>query len=236
MRRDGRAADALRPIHIERGYTKHAPGSVLVSFGDTKVICTATFEEQLPAWRKDSGKGWVTAEYAMLPGSSAQRVKREAQQRGRAQEIGRLIGRSLRAVTDFDALGKCLVTIDCDVIQADGGTRTAAITGAYVALHDALGKSVERGFIKAIPLVAQCAAVSVGMVDGVPMLDLNYGEDSTAHVDMNIVMDGGGRYIEVQGAAEGRTFSRAELDAMLSLSEKGVRELLAIQRKVLDLG
>jgi ribonuclease PH len=236
MRIDKRSADQLRPVTLERGYTRFAAGSVLVSFGETRVLCTASFEDRVPGWLKDSGKGWVTAEYAMLPGSGTERTSRENFRKGRSQEISRLIGRSLRAVTDLKALGPCMITLDCDVIQADGGTRTAAITGAYVALYDALRQSVEKGFLKEVPLVAPCAAVSVGVVDGVPLLDLCYHEDARAEVDMNVVMNGGGEYIEVQGSAEGKTFSRAAMNEMLNLAEKGVGELIALQQEALGLG
>jgi ribonuclease PH len=233
MRSDGRSPDALRPVTLTRHFTRYAPGSVLACFGDTQVLCTAVFEEQVPGWLRDSGKGWVTAEYAMLPGSSAQRVRRDAYTKGRSQEISRLIGRSLRAVTDLKALGPCQITVDCDVLQADGGTRTAAITGAYVALHDALSHSVARGFLKQMPLLGACAAVSVGVVDGTPLLDLCYGEDSAAEVDMNVVMDGEGRYIEVQGSAEGAPFSAAALESMLALGRIGCTALLAAQQEAL---
>lgn len=236
MRIDERTPDQLRPVTIERDFTRFAPGAVLVGFGDTRVLCTATFEERVPGWLKDSGKGWVTAEYAMLPGSSNERTSRENYKKGRSQEISRLIGRSLRAVTDLKALGPCMITLDCDVLQADGGTRTAAITGAYVALHDALRKSVDKGFLGAVPLRTPCAAVSVGMVDGAPLLDLCYYEDARAEVDMNVVMDGENRYIEVQGSAEGQTFARAEMDAMLNLAEEGIRALIQRQQEALGIG
>lgn len=235
MRVDGRAPDVLRPVRIERQYTKFAPGSVLIAFGDTKVLCTAVFEDQIPPWRKESGKGWVTAEYAMLPGSSPQRVRRDQYNKGRSQEISRLIGRALRAVVDFDALGPCLVTLDCDVLQADGGTRTAAITGAYVALHDALQQSVDRGLLKSVPLLGPCVAVSVGLLNGEALLDLCYAEDSRADVDLNVVMDATGNFIEVQGCAEGKAFSRKQLDDLLSLAESGNRALIAAQREALHL-
>jgi ribonuclease PH len=235
MRIDGRVPDALRPVRIDRHFTKFAPGSVLIAFGDTKVLCTAVFEEQIPHWRKESGKGWVTAEYAMLPGSSPQRVRRDQYNKGRSQEISRLIGRALRAVVDFDALGPCMITLDCDVLQADGGTRTAAITGAYVALYDALQNAVDRGFLKSIPLLSACAAVSVGLVDGEPLLDLCYAEDSRAGVDLNVVMDDQGQFIEVQGCAEGKPFSRPQMDALLDLAAQGTQTLLAEQRRALQL-
>ncbi len=235
MRIDGRVPDALRPVRIDRHFTKFAPGSVLIAFGDTKVLCTAVFEEQIPHWRKESGKGWVTAEYAMLPGSSPQRVRRDQYNKGRSQEISRLIGRALRAVVDFDALGPCMITLDCDVLQADGGTRTAAITGAYVALYDALQNAVDRGFLKSIPLLSACAAVSVGLVDGEPLLDLCYAEDSRAGVDLNVVMDDQGQFIEVQGCAEGKPFSRTQMDALLDLAAQGTQALLTEQRRALQL-
>jgi ribonuclease PH len=236
MRVDGRVFDALRPVSMERGFTKHTAGSVLVSFGDTKVICTASLESRVPPWMRGKGRGWVTAEYAMLPGSAQDRISRDASRKGRAQEISRLIGRSLRAVTDLEAMGECMVTVDCDVIQADGGTRTASITGAYVALWDAFDQSVRRGNIGAVPLHGQCAAVSVGLVAGEALLDLNYQEDFTADVDMNIVMDSEERYIEVQGSAENAPFSKADLQSLLALGEKGAGELVALQREVLGLG
>ena len=236
MRNDGRAADALRPVTIERDYIKNTAGSVLVSFGDTKVICTASFEERVPPWMRGKGRGWVTAEYGMLPGSASERISRDAVNKGRAQEISRLIGRSLRAVTDLPGMGECTVTLDCDVIQADGGTRTASITGAYVALHDALDRCVRVGNITEIPLRGACAAVSVGVVDGAALLDLDYSEDVRAQVDMNIVLDREGRFIEVQGCAEKQCFDRAQLDEMLRLAEKGAGELIRIQREVLGLG
>lgn len=236
MRRDTRIPDQLRPVAIQRGFTRFAPGSVLVSFGETRVLCTATFEERVPPWLKESGKGWVTAEYAMLPGSSKDRTNRENYKKGRSQEISRLIGRSLRAVTDLKALGPCMITLDCDVLQADGGTRTAAVTGAYVALHDALQGSLDKGFLAAMPLLSPCAAVSVGIVDGAPLLDLCYEEDVRADVDMNVVMNGRGEYIEVQGSAEGGTFRRNAMDEMLDFAEKGIRELIAAQQEALSLG
>lgn len=235
MRTDGRMSDALRPVTIERNYTKYAQGSVLVCFGDTKVLCTAFIENRIPSWLRDSGKGWVTAEYGMLPGATHQRNDREANRKGRAQEISRLIGRSLRAVVDLTALGECQITVDCDVLQADGGTRTAAITGAYVALHDALASSVCARHLSSIPISSGCAAVSVGMVNGEAMLDLCYEEDARAEVDMNVVMDGEGRYIEIQGCAERTPFSRVSMQQMMDLAEKGNRELIDIQKKVLEI-
>ncbi len=233
MRPSGRADDALRPVRLTRHYTKHAEGSVLVEFGDTKVICTATVEERVPRFLKGKNQGWVTAEYGMLPRSTGQRMNREAaqgRQGGRTLEIQRLIGRSLRAVVDLAALGERTVTVDCDVIQADGGTRTAAITGGYVALVDALRAVCND---PDAVLKGQVASVSVGIVGGAPVLDLDYAEDSTAETDMNVVMDDQGRFIEVQGTAEGHPFTRAELDALLALAAKGIDELIRLQREVL---
>jgi len=233
MRPSGRADDALRPVRLTRHYTKHAEGSVLVEFGDTKVICTATVEERVPRFLKGKNQGWVTAEYGMLPRSTGQRMGREAaqgRQGGRTLEIQRLIGRSLRAVVDLTALGERTVTVDCDVIQADGGTRTAAITGGYVALVDALRTVCDD---PDAVLKGQLASVSVGIVDGTPVLDLDYAEDSVAETDMNVVMDDQGRFIEVQGTAEGHPFTRAELDALLALAAKGIDALIRLQREVL---
>ncbi len=240
-RPDGRDADELRPISFERDYTEMAAGSVLVTFGRTRVLCTASIDEDVPRWMKGKGKGWVTAEYSMLPGSSPERVDREAakgKQSGRTQEIQRLIGRSLRAVTDMVVLGERQVIVDCDVLQADGGTRTAAICGGYVALHDALSRLVQQKGIAAHPIVRRCAAISVGIVDGTPVLDLPYIEDSRAEVDMNVVMTsapGGddGRYVEVQGTAEGLAFTRGELDSLLGLAELGILEIVALQDEML---
>ncbi len=229
---DGRAADELRPITFERDFTVHADGSVLVSFGRTRVLCTASIDDDVPRWMKGSGKGWVTAEYSMLPGASSERIKREVKDgrpSGRTQEIQRLIGRSLRAVCDMVLLGERQVIVDCDVLQADGGTRTASICGGYLALHDALTRHVQRGAIAQQPLVEPCAAISVGIVGGVPMLDLAYTEDSTAEVDMNVVMTGGGRFVEVQGTAEGMAFTRGELEDLLALAEAGIGEIVALQ-------
>ena len=236
LRPDGRAVDQLRPVTFERDFTVFAPGSVLVSMGRTKVLCTASVEDRVPPWMRGSGRGWVTAEYSMLPGSTADRASREAakgKQSGRTQEIQRLIGRSLRAVCDLVALGEVQVTVDCDVLQADGGTRTASICGSYVALHDAFARMQAAGRLVHQPLADAVAAVSVGIVDGAPMLDLPYSEDSRAEVDMNVVMTGAGRFIEVQGTAEGAPFSRGELDGLLELAEKGIGELLAGQAAVL---
>lgn len=236
-RHSGRALDELRSLKITRGFLDTADGSVLMETGLTKVLCTATLEDRVPAFLQGSGRGWLTAEYAMLPRSSRRRVKREAaigRIGGRTHEIQRLIGRSLRAVCDLEALGERTVIIDCDVLQADGGTRTASITGAYIALHDTLRLSLEMGIIKSMPLIESIAAVSVGIVDGVPMLDLTYEEDSTADVDMNVIMTGNGRFVEVQGTAENNTFSRDEMNAMLGLAEKGINRLTELQKKSMD--
>ena len=236
MRPDGRQPDELRPITFQRDFTEQAAGSVLVSFGGTRVLCTASVDEDVPRWMRGRGKGWVTAEYSMLPGASAERIGREAakgKQSGRTQEIQRLIGRSLRSVCDMAALGERQVIVDCDVLQADGGTRTASICGGYVALHDALTRLVQAGKIPALPLTDACAAISVGIVGGTPLLDLPYVEDSTAEVDMNVVMTGAGRFVEVQGTAEGAAFSRSELDALLSLAESGIAQITALQADVL---
>ena len=231
-RGDGRALDELRPVSFERDYTVMAPGSVLVAFGQTKVLCTASVEDRVPPWMRGSGKGWVTAEYSMLPGSTPERASREAakgKQSGRTQEIQRLIARSLRAVCDLVVLGEVQVTVDCDVLQADGGTRTASICGAYVALHDAFARLQLAGTLSQQPLTDSVAAISVGIIDGVPMLDLPYAEDSRAEVDMNVVMTGSGRFVEVQGTAEGLAFSRGELDSLLGLAEGGIKELSSLQ-------
>jgi ribonuclease PH len=238
QRSQDRAANALRPVTIQRAYTRHAEGSVLIAFGDTKVLCTASVEEKVPPHKRGSGEGWVTAEYGMLPRSTHTRSDREAargKQSGRTQEIQRLIGRSLRCVVDLAALGERTISLDCDVIQADGGTRTAAITGAYVALHDAVSWLLAQGKIGASPIRDAVAAVSVGIVEGTPLLDLEYTEDSTCDTDMNVVMTGAGGFVEVQGTAEGVAFSRAEMDALLGLADKGIRELVALQRKALGL-
>jgi ribonuclease PH len=236
LRADGRALDELRAASFDRDFTVFAPGSVLVSMGRTRVLCTASVEERVPPWMRGRGKGWVTAEYSMLPGSTAERASREAakgKQSGRTQEIQRLVARSLRAVCDLVVLGEVQVTVDCDVLQADGGTRTASICGAYVALHDAFTRMQQGGLLSGHPLTDAVAAVSVGIVDGVPMLDLPYEEDSRAEVDMNVVMTGSGRFVEVQGTAEGQAFSRGELDELLALAETGVSQLLAAQAAVL---
>jgi ribonuclease PH len=236
MRFDGRAADELRPIRFDRDFTEMADGSVLVSFGRTRVLCTASVDSDVPRWMKGRGKGWVTAEYSMLPGSSPERVNREAargRQSGRTQEIQRLIGRSLRAVTDATKLGERQVVCDCDVLQADGGTRTAAISGAYVALHDALARLVAEGQIEQHPLIEACAAVSVGVIDGVPSLDLPYEEDVSAEVDMNVVMTESGRFVEVQGTAEGQPFRRDQLDELLDLATSGIEQIIKRQNELL---
>ncbi len=239
-RPDGRDADQLRPVTFERDYTEMAAGSCLVSFGRTRVLCTASVDDDVPRWMRGSGKGWVTAEYSMLPGSSPERVDREAargKQSGRTVEIQRLIGRSLRAACDMRALGERQVVVDCDVLQADGGTRTASICGGYLALHDALTRLMQRGSITAHPLQSYCAAISVGIVDGIPVLDLPYVEDSRAEVDMNVVMlrptaGGDARFVEVQGTAEGMAFTRGELDSLLALAEGGLLELTDLQAEM----
>lgn len=236
MRRDGRGAESLREISITRQFLKHAEGAVLVEFGDTRVICTASVEESVPSFLRGKGGGWVTAEYAMLPRATHTRSSREAAKGkigGRTHEIQRLIGRSLRAVTDLTLLGERSILIDCDVIQADGGTRTASITGAYVALVDAVHWLMGKGAVSQFPLREAVAAVSVGIVAGIPVLDLDYMEDSSAEVDMNIVMTSSDRFVEVQGTAEGTPFTVAEMDAMRILAQKGIRQLFAIQNEVL---
>ena len=233
-RPDGRALDELRPVSFQRDFTESALGSVLVSFGHTKVLCTASVADDVPRWMRGSGKGWVTAEYSMLPGSSPERVRREAaagKQSGRTQEIQRLIGRSLRGVCDMELLGERSVTVDCDVLQADGGTRTASITGGWLALHDALSRLIALGELQRHPLVDNCAAVSVGVVHNRPLLDLPYVEDVKAETDMNVVMTGSGGFIEVQGTAEGAPFSRSELDALLGLAETGIGRLVELQNE-----
>jgi len=238
MRPSGRAPDALRAVTIERHYTRHAEGSVLIGIGDTRVLCTASVEERIPPWLRGKGEGWVTAEYGMLPRATSERTQREAArggQGGRTMEIQRLIGRSLRACIDRVALGERVITLDCDVLQADGGTRTAAITGAYVALVDAVNLLMKRENLKRNPIVGAVAAVSVGIYQGVPVLDLDYAEDSDCDTDMNVVMNDGGGFIEVQGTAEGHAFRRDEMDQMLALAEKGIGELVAAQRAALAL-
>ena len=234
MRADGRKADELRRIKITRNYIKSAEGSVLIQMGDTWVICTATVENSVPPFLRGKGTGWVTAEYAMLPRSSGQRIQRERSKvGGRTHEIQRLIGRSLRSVVDMDALDERSVLIDCDVVQADGGTRTASITGAYIALVDALRHMKKEGLIDTVPVKDFLAAISVGIVDGKPMLDLCYTEDSSAEVDMNLVMTGKGKIVEVQGTAEGEPFSKAELSKLLALGDKGIKALVKKQQEVL---
>lgn len=235
-RHDGRQVDQARPVELVRDYTEFAAGSVLVTVGRTRVLCTASVEPEVPRFLRNSGRGWVTAEYSLLPGSSDERVPREAvkgRQSGRTQEIQRLIGRSLRSVCDLELLGERQIVLDCDVLQADGGTRTAAITGAYVALHDALERLVAAGEVARHPLQDACAAISVGIVDAVCMLDLDYSEDARADVDMNVVMTGAGRFVEIQGTAERFAFSRAELDELLALAESGIGTLLDAQRAAL---
>jgi len=236
MRRDGREADEMRPVSFVRDYTEFAAGSVLVSMGRTKVLCTASVAAEVPRWMRGSGRGWVTGEYSMLPGSSPERIDREAargRQSGRTQEIQRLIGRALRSVTDLGAMGETQITLDCDVLQADGGTRTASICGAYVALHDACSRLLADKRLAVHPLREACAAVSVGVVGATPMLDLDYSEDSRAEVDMNVAMTSSRRFIEVQGTAEGTPFSKAELDELLLLAERGTAAILEAQVEVL---
>ena len=238
MRPSGRKPDELRPVRITRGYTRHAEGSVLVEFGDTRVLCTASVEDRVPPFLKGQGKGWLTAEYGMLPRSTNTRTQREAsagKQSGRTHEIQRLIGRSLRAVTDLAALGERTIQIDCDVIQADGGTRTASITGAFVALHDAMRALSQEQLTTASPLGDFVAAVSVGVYQGVPVLDLDYAEDSQCETDMNVVMTGSGKLVEVQATAERAPFSRVELDSMVDLAAAGISQLIAAQRSALGL-
>jgi ribonuclease PH len=237
-RSDSRRADALRPVIITRHYTRHAEGSVLVEFGHTKVLCTASVEEKVPPHKRGSGEGWVTAEYGMLPRATHTRSDREAargKQSGRTQEIQRLIGRSLRCVFDLKALGERTISLDCDVIQADGGTRTAAITGAFVAAHDAVTWLQAQSKLAASPIRQFVAAISVGIVEGTPLLDLEYTEDSSCDTDMNVVMTAAGGFVELQGTAEGAAFSRSEMDALLGLADKGIRELIKAQRQALEL-
>ncbi|HIO92824.1 MAG TPA: ribonuclease PH [Leucothrix mucor] len=236
MRPSGRATDEMRSVKFTRNYTKHAEGSVLVEFGDTKVLCTATVDDRTPPWLRGKGKGWVTAEYGMLPRSTDSRMGREAargKQSGRTQEIQRLIGRSLRAVVDMEALGERQIIVDCDVIQADGGTRTASISGGYVALVDAVQTLLDSGVLEKSPLIGQLASISVGIYKDEPVLDLDYPEDSNAETDMNVVMDDTGRFIEVQGTAEGHAFSRDEMNQMLDLAEKGIAEIIIEQNNTL---
>lgn len=236
MRLSQRRPDELRPLRFTRSFTRHAEGSVLIECGDTRVLCTASVENQVPPFLRGQGKGWITAEYGMLPRATNQRTVREAakgKQSGRTLEIQRLIGRSLRAAMDLRALGERTITLDCDVLQADGGTRTASITGAWLALRDAIDQLLARGELAFDPIQTQIAAVSVGIVQGIPVLDLDYTEDSTAETDMNLVMDGNGRFIEVQGTAEGVAFSREELDALLALGTAGIAQLQTAQRAAL---
>ena len=230
-RGDGRRVDELRPLEFRRDYTTMADGSALAVFGDTRVLCTASVDTGVPRWLRDRGSGWLTAEYSMLPGSSPERVGRRVG--GRTKEIQRLIGRSLRTVVDLEALGPRQVIVDCDVLQADGGTRTAAICGGYLALHDAITRLVQAGELGLLPIIDECAAVSVGLIDGVALLDLPYAEDAGADVDFNVVMTGSGGLVEVQGTAEGRPFERGQLDEMLDLAAKGITEIVAAQRAVL---
>ncbi|MFV0524077.1 MAG: ribonuclease PH [Acidimicrobiales bacterium] len=229
MRPDGRANDELRPVSFERDFTDMADGSVLVSFGRTRVLCTASVDPDVPRWMRNSGKGWVTAEYSMLPGSSPERIRRRTS--GRDQEIQRLIGRSLRSVCDMTALGERSINVDCDVLQADGGTRTASICGGFVALHDAISRLVEAGEIATHPITDHCAAISVGIIDGECRLDLPYAEDAGAEVDMNIVMNGSGDFIEVQGTAEGAAFGRNQLNTLLDLAGAGIARIVELQRE-----
>ena len=237
-RPSGRAADELRPVRLTRHYTRHAEGSVLVEFGDTRVLCTASIDEKVPPFLKGRGQGWMTAEYGMLPRSTHTRMDREAargKQSGRTQEIQRLIGRSLRAAFDLNALGERTLQLDCDVLQADGGTRTAAITGAMVAAYDACNTLVARGLLQRVPLIEFIAAISVGVVQGVPVLDLDYPEDSDCGADMNIVMTEAGKFVEVQGTAEGAAFDRATLNRLMDLAEGGIRQLIGLQKQALEL-
>jgi len=234
----GRRPEELRPVRLQRAWTRHAEGSVLVEFGDTRVLCTASVEERVPPFLRDKGRGWLTAEYGMLPRATNTRSEREAargKQSGRTLEIQRLIGRALRAVVDLPALGERTIQVDCDVLQADGGTRTAAITGAFVAVHDALAWMKARGMLQALPVRDFVAAVSVGIYQGAPVLDLDYAEDSACDTDMNVVMTGAGGFVEVQGTAEGAPYSRAEMDALLSLASRGIAELVGQQRRALAL-
>ncbi len=236
-RSGARSADALRPVRITRHYTAYAEGSVLIEFGGTRVLCTASVEEKVPGHKKGSGEGWVTAEYGMLPRATHTRSDREAargKQSGRTQEIQRLIGRSMRTVFDLKKLGERTIYLDCDVIQADGGTRTAAITGAFVAAHDAVRKLISEGKLKESPIIDHVAAISVGIVQGAPLLDLEYIEDVACDTDMNVVMTGAGNFVEVQGTAEGAAFTRAEMDALLALADQGIRELVAMQKHSLS--
>ena len=237
MRPSNRAPDEMRHVIFTRNYTKHAEGSVLVEFGDTKVICTASVEDRVPGFLRGKGQGWVTAEYGMLPRSTGSRMGREAargKQGGRTMEIQRLIGRSLRAAIDMEALGENTISLDCDVIQADGGTRTASISGAWIALHDAIEHMLEKKLISKNPLHHQIASISVGIYEGTPVLDLDYAEDSNAETDMNVVMNNGDAFIEVQGTAEGHAFNADELNAMLSLAQKGIKEIFEAQQAAIE--
>src|SRR5712675_1993252 len=238
MRPSGRTPEAMRPVRFEPGFAKYAEGSCLIRAGDTHVLCTASVEEKVPPFLRNTGRGWVTAEYGMLPRSTHTRTDREAargKQSGRTQEIQRLIGRSLRAVTDLASLGERTVKLDCDVIQADGGTRTASVTGAFVALHDALGTLRQRGILAASPIRDFVAAASVGLFEGVPVLDLDYAEDSGCDTDMNVVMTGSGGFVEIQGTAVGEPFTTAQMDALLALAKRGIAELIAKQKAALEL-
>ncbi len=237
MRPSNRQADEMRPISITRHYTKHAEGSVLIEFGDTKVICTASIEERVPGFLRGKGQGWVTAEYGMLPRSTGSRMRREAsggKQGGRTMEIQRLIGRSLRAGINLEALGENTISLDCDVIQADGGTRTASLTGACVALSDAINGLIQQGILKENPIQNMVASISVGIYQGVPVLDLDYAEDSNAETDMNVVMEETGKFIEIQGTAEGKTFSMDEMMAMTELAKNGIAEIISHQKQALE--
>ena len=237
MTREGRTPRELRLVSIVRNYTKNADGSVLISFGDTRVLCTATIEDRVPAWLEGQGRGWLTAEYAMLPASASKgRISRDATQRGRALEISRLIGRSLRSIIDLKRLGERQITIDCDVLQADGGTRTAAITGGYVSLHDAVSRLLGQNLLAESPITGQCAAISVGLLDGESYLDLCYVEDTAADVDLNLVMKGDESIIEVQATAEGQAFNRTQLDEMLDLGRDGIIELFKLQHEAIHGG
>ncbi len=229
-----RPADQLRPVRITRGFTNQTPGSVLIEMGDTQVLCTASVEPEVPRWMRDSGKGWITGEYGMLPGSSNERIRRDNYTGGRAKEISRLIGRSLRSVVDMRAMGEAMVRVDCDVLQADGGTRTAAITGAWVALHDAFVEGIDARLVQEYPIVDHVAAISVGIVDGVPLLDLEYVSDVNAQTDMNVVMTGRGLLVEVQGTAEQEPFTRDELNELLDLAALGIAELVDAQRQLIS--
>jgi len=238
IRADGREPDELRPITFTRDFTEFAMGSVFVEFGHTRVLCTASVDDYVPPWLRGTGKGWVTAEYSMLPGATTERSEREAKRgrpSGRTQEIQRLIGRSLRAVTDLVAVGERQITVDCDALQADGGTRTASICGGFLALHDACARLVAQGKLAMQPVTGQCGAISVGLVEGLAYLDLDYSEDVRAAVDMNVVMTGEEKLIEVQGTAEGDPFSRTELDDLLGLAQRGIREIFELQRKLVEI-